>query len=93
MKNIEIMHSMFGKLPEHKCGECSNLITYTANRRWFKCLVFGESCSENSDFRKKWTACGMFCKEYTGTPIKDYVKRAPKVKDDIQIEGQMELEL
>lgn len=51
MKNIEIMHSMFGELPEHKCGECSNLITHTANRRWFKCEVWGQSSSESSDRR------------------------------------------
>ena len=25
MKNIEIMHSMFGELPEHKCGECRHI--------------------------------------------------------------------
>lgn len=93
MKNIEIMHSMFGELPEHKCGECSNLISHTANRRWYKCGVWGQSSSESSDWRKKWTACGMFRKEYTGTPIKDYTKRKPMVKADVQIEGQMRLEL
>ena len=26
MKNIDIMHSMFGELPEHKCGECSKKV-------------------------------------------------------------------
>ena len=91
MKNIEIMHSMFGELPEHKCGECSNLHKRTYSNVCWKCEVFGSSSSESSDFRKKWTACGMFCKEYTGTPIKDYVKHTPKAKDDVQIEGQMEL--
>ena len=93
MKNIEIMHSMFGEFPEHKCGECSNLYKNTYSRSYWKCGVWGQSSSESSDWRKKWTACGMFCKEYVGTPIKDYVKRAPRVKDDIQIEGQMELKL
>lgn len=93
MKKIEIMHSMFGERPEHKCGECSNLVTHTYNKVYRKCLVWGESCSESSDFRKKWTACGMFCKDYDGTPIKDYVKRSPKAYEDVQIKGQMRLEL
>lgn len=93
MKNIEIMHQMFGELPEHKCGECSNLITHTYNRSFWKCGVWGQSCSESSDWRKKWTACGMFCKDYDGTPIKDYVKRSPKAYEDVQIQGQMELKL
>lgn len=93
MKNIEIMHQMFGELPEHKCGECSNLVTHTYNKVFRKCLVWGESSSESSDFRKKWTACGMFCKDYDGTPIKDYVKHSPKAYKDAQIEGQMRLEL
>lgn len=93
MKNIDIMHSMFGKTPEHKCGECSNLYTHRYSRAYHKCEVWGHSSSESSDWRKKWTACGMFCKEYTGTPIKDYAKRSPRSKDDVQCEGQMELEL
>ena len=93
MKNIEIMHSMFGELPEHKCGECSNLVTHTYNRSYNKCLVWGQSCSESSDWRKKWTACGMFCKDYDGTTIKDYVKHSPKAYNDVQIEGQMRLDV
>lgn len=86
---IDIMHDLFGELPGHKCKDCSNLYKYTANRSWFKCTVWGYSSSVASDFRQKWTACGMYNKTYDQIPIKDWYKHHRQHKSEEQIDGQM----
>lgn len=48
IKKIEAMYHYFGH-GEGKCGDCSNLCTYTASRTWYKCKVYGESNSEATD--------------------------------------------
>lgn len=88
-KKIDRMYQYFGH-GEGKCGDCSNLCTYTASRTWYKCKVYGESNSEATDWAKKWQACGMKNKDPTGiTPI---VKlRESRKKEDEQCEGQISL--
>ena len=89
MRKIDLMHSLFGKDEDHQCKDCSNLVTWTYQRKYFKCACYGESCSESTDWRKKWTACGLFNKEYNGTPAVRLAR--PERKKDEQIEGQVSL--
>jgi len=90
IRKIDLMHKMFGKVPEHKCGECSNLVTHKYQDTYYKCSHYGKSSSEATDFRKKWTACGLFNKEYSGIPVVRLVR--PEKKAEEQIEGQLTLE-
>lgn len=59
IRKIELMHQQFGRCDGHTCGECSNLTTHCYGRTYQKCLVYGESSSEASDWTKRWPACGM----------------------------------
>lgn len=89
-RNIEIMHSLFGICDGHTCGECDNLMMHAYSRNYFKCAVWGNSCSVSSDWRKKYQACGMFNREYSDIPVKEYVKHMPRTNNnDEQIPGQM----
>ena len=94
LKKIDLMHEIFGENPGHKCAECKNLISYTANRKWYKCLCYGDTSSEATDWRLKYTACGLFNMSYMGTPIIEIKKHMPKTdaSEVYECEGQMSIE-
>ena len=59
-RKIAMMHKLYGYNAE-SCGDCGNFISVTpTSRTVFKCLRYGNTASEASDWRKSWTACGMF---------------------------------
>ena len=91
---IDEMHRRFGELPDKRCEDCSNLIQGRYNTKYLrKCTVYGATHSEASDWRKKYTACGMFNKEWTGYPIIRVLKHSGRTKVDIpEIIGQVRLE-
>jgi len=73
-----------------KCKDCSNLIKVErGNHRVSKCLVYGDTFSEASDWKRSHMACGMINHEYDGRPIIEICE--PRHKADEQIEGQMVL--
>lgn len=87
---IKLMHELFEIDEEHQCKTCSNFCTHSYSRTYHKCSVYGISNSESTDWRCKWQACGMYNKDYNGTPIKDYAKHLPrKDKVEAQCEGQI----
>lgn len=87
VKKIDMMHSMFGRIEGHSCKECSNLRGSPGD--YYKCNVYGSSFSESTDWVQKWTACGLFNKDYDGIPIKEIVKRQGRRNMlDVQTEGQ-----
>lgn len=90
VRKIDIMHRHFGT-SNHICGECSNLVCGRYHDRILrKCEVYGLTHSEASDWAKRWEACGMFNKEYTGRPIIETVKKGQKVSEQ-PINGQSSL--
>lgn len=95
MKNIEIMHKLFGysEPPDFTCSTCCHFMTYTANRTFFKCNCYGNTRSSASDWRKSYPACGLWNETYVGNDVITFAHQFRKKKDDVQIEGQMELEL
>ncbi len=92
-KKIGRMYELFGHCENNEaiCKNCKHLTSYTANRRWYKCECFGNSSSESTDWRIGWLACGLYNKPYDGKPVVEI--RARKKKKDLQVEGQMEMEL
>ena len=88
---IKLMHQLFGKIPDKQCKTCNNLVTVTANRRYNKCRCYSQSHSASSDWRQKWTACGLYNKEYDGSPVKEYKKHMSRNKLEVQCDGQMSL--
>ena len=90
-QKISRMYKYFGKSGSGlKCKDCSNLIRVErGNHRVSKCLVYGDTFSEASDWKISHMACGMINHEYDGRPIIEICE--PRHKADEQIEGQMVL--
>ena len=91
LRKIDLMHKLFGEVPNRKCKDCQHLVSYTANRKWYKCECYGKSGSEATDWRLKYTACGLIdVPVYTGVPVIK-MSRFYQEKEDVQIEGQVSL--
>lgn len=90
LRKIDLMHHLFGEVQDKKCKDCDNLVSYTASHKWYKCKCYSIGSSEASDWRLKYTACGLFNKPYDGNPVIKMVKWV-KPKEDDQIEGQVSL--
>ena len=89
LRKIDLMHKMFGEIPDKKCMDCSNLIYHRMSHKWYKCTVYGDTSSVASDWKISNTACGMFNKEYDGNPAIHLVQA--EKKREMQIEGQISL--
>lgn len=69
LKKIEEMHSRFGTA-DGKCKDCSNFRRYNYRGKGYsKCRAYGISLSAATDWNGRNTACGLFNKDYNGTPI------------------------
>ena len=90
-QKISRMYRRFGESQSgKKCKDCSNLIRVErGNHRVSKCLVYGDTFSEASDWKRSHYACGMLNQLYDGRPIIEIYE--PRHKTDEQIEGQMVL--
>lgn len=88
---INRMYKYFGKSGSgKKCKDCTNLIrAERGNHRVSKCLVYGDTFSEASDWKQSHKACGMINREYDGRPVIRMFE--PRSKADEQIGGQMSL--
>ena len=89
IRKIDLMHREFGVCPGKKCQYCDNLIVQQANRRYYKCEVYGVTDSEASDWRMSYDACGMYNKVYNGNPVIRMVKGYPAPPEPL--EGQESL--
>ena len=92
LRKLELMHEIFGECSGHRCGECSNLERFMSSRSIFKCRAYGITWSEASDWRKKWTACGLFDTPYDGPPAMHLRWMLIQKKHQTQIDGQVEME-
>ena len=92
IRKLELMHQRFGVCEGQTCGTCKNLTSHFYDKRYYKCACYGESASEATDWAKRWVACGLWNKDYTGVNGVYFVKHAPKKIFGLQqIEGQMDL--
>lgn len=92
-RKIDEMHRRFGELPGKRCEDCSNLIKGRYHDMILrKCTVYGATHSEASDWRKKYTACGMYNKDWHGAEIIRTLKHSGMPKPPEQpLDGQMDL--
>lgn len=92
---VDLMRLAFGTGPEEKtCCDCCNIIAVQmGNRRIYKCLAYGATCSNASDWRNKWPTCGMFGKFVQEPAITQKSKLAfsRSGKIEMPIEGQIEM--
>lgn len=89
-RKIDRIHQLFGLEPGRTCGECINLVCIQSGRRVrYKCMVYGCTSSEASDWDKSWTACRMFGHEYSGRSVIELQEQDKE--PELPLEGQMSL--
>lgn len=94
-KKIEAMYLLFGAGPADKtCRDCENLVTNQYANVYHKCRLYGIRCSEATDWRVRWPACGMFDREPEAgfVPVVDRLKHIPRRKTEPPIDGQTTME-
>lgn len=92
-RKIEAMHAYYGNAPGF-CRDCDNLCRKLWDKTYYKCLAYGDSNSEATDWRISWTACGMLDKELPDDwiPLIDRLKQEPRPKEpEPELEGQMNI--
>lgn len=93
LRKIDLMHKLYGEIPDRKCKDCQHLCSYTANRKYYKCECYGQTASEATDWRLKWTACSLIdvevLSEYPVVRNLRYLNG--KTKEPIEVEGQTSL--
>ena len=93
---IDAMHRLYGKEPGARCKDCCNLQRYTAGvHTVMKCKAYGATGSEATDWRAKYTACGLYNIpfEIMSLPAAFYLtERAPAAAEP-PLPGQMRLEV
>lgn len=88
-RKIDRIHALFGIYIGHTCGECCNFVSGQYRTKILrKCMVYGLTHSEASDWRKCWTACKMFDHEYSGRPVIDLMRT--KKDPDEPMKGQID---
>lgn len=96
-RKIEAMHRIYGVHFGKRCENCPHLVKSTWDKTYYKCLLYGESHSEATDWRLKWQACGMIDNKVpvNHKPIIDtirYDRSAHEAEKEPQIPGQVTME-
>ena len=76
MKKLKIdkMHHIYGLIEDKKCKDCKNLQTFKYHGKTYrKCAAYGISQSVATDWALKYTACGLFNKDYTRTAFNEKI--------------------
>ena len=69
IRKIEAMHRIYGT-GCGKCKDCPHIVRKVLDRTYYKCLVYGDSNSEATDWRLKYPACGLIDKPFPEEEIR-----------------------
>jgi len=91
MKNLSVkMHKEYGVVYGKKCKDCCNLTVKSYANKYFKCTAYGISDWQNTDWRKKYDACGLYNKDFSTLGLHPLV-RSREPKEDFVPDGQIKL--
>lgn len=93
-RKIDAMHKRFGTYSA-LCKECDHLIGIEYHdKHYYKCELYGNRCSEATDWRLSYIACGMFNsvpEHYDNwIPVIDQIKRERQGNCESPIPGQID---
>lgn len=83
IRKWDLMYEQFGRA-EGKCKDCSHFKHRVGG--YSKCLIYGDTASEASDWKVSADACGLFNQE---TKHENVIRLVRGVRKDAPIEGQM----
>ena len=96
-RKIEAMHRYYGIDPGGGiCADCQHLRRCEAgNHKVYKCVLYGDTASEASDWRLKWQACMLIDHdpEIEGwVPVMERIQHEPRRHRELPLEGQISME-
>lgn len=90
VRKIDAMHKYYG-YGSGRCEDCPHFRRKVYDRTYNKCLVYGDSNSEATDWRCGYTACGLIDKPFPENETR-MVKRIERNRDDYEpIPGQISM--
>ena len=90
LRKIDAMHHYYG-YGAGRCENCPHFAKKIFGRTYHKCLVYGDSNSEATDWRCGYTACGLIDKPFPEDETR-VVKRVIGRRDSQeQIPGQLSM--
>lgn len=92
-RKITAMHNHYGVVNEKNCGQCPWLYRSCGyGKSWYKCAAYGNSNSEATDWRKKWTACGLIDGDINGlAPMLEILKHESRKEPEKPLKGQIDM--
>lgn len=89
-RKIAAMHREYGKDIAHRCADCPNLCIHaTTSHTLYKCIAYGVSASAATDWRKRWTACGLYGKTLAIDHVPLMKRLKPARRKEETLDGQM----
>ena len=90
VRKIEAMHYYYG-YGVGFCKDCHHFREKEYGRTYFKCLVYGDSDSEATDWRKSYIACGLIDKPFPEGDIRIVKRIIVNRNDDEPLPGQISI--
>ena len=95
-RKIEAMHAMYGKRYGCICRDCCNMVQEDYHgRRYYKCIAYGDSRGESTDWVLRYHACGLWgvpFKQIGKVPLIEVLKHAKRPPEG-PVDGQTKLEV
>ena len=87
LRKIDAMHHYYG-FGSGICENCPHFLKKVYDRTYFKCLVYGDSNSDKTDWRCSYTACGLIDKPFPEDETRIVYRIIPK-REEKPIDGQI----
>lgn len=90
LRKIDAMHYYYGR-GVGRCEDCPHFIKHVWDRNYYKCLVYGASNAESTDWRKSWPACGLIDKPFPGGDTRVVARITADRQTEMPIDGQLDM--
>lgn len=91
-RKIDAMHYYYG-FGDGCCSECQHFVKKTFGKTYHKCLVYGNSNSESTDWRCSYPACGLIDKPFPHGESRIATQLTRKAQEERPVPGQMMMEI
>lgn len=91
IRKIDAMHHYYG-FGVGFCKDCPHFVEKEWERKFYKCLVYGDTNSEATDWRKNYVACSLIDKPFPEGDRR-IVDRIIIQREEEQIPGQMMMDI
>ena len=92
LRKIDAMHKYYG-FGSGRCENCPHFRRKVYSRTYNKCLVYGDSNSEATDWRCSYQACGLIDKPFPEDETRIVTRVIAEKRDNEPLPGQIAMDL